>query len=211
MRDSRERTHSSNGQTAVFVLLFLILGIILGIGSKYLDTTAVNDLPALLQQWDPTNFLGRPGVWIFLAVVISCFSRSPFRAAWYVPAFFLGMVGSYYLYSRFVAGFFPRQYATIWFGLTLISPLLAFLFWYARGKGPLALVLTAVVWAVMFNLTFVYGAFYLDLVSPLEAVLFAASLLILWKSGRSLLVTLLLAAAMALALHLLHIPFLFPG
>ena len=209
MDDSRERTRSSKGRAAAFVVLFLIIGSLMGIVSKYLDTTAVNDLPALLQRWDVTNFLGRPAVWIFLAVVIACFSGSPFRAAWYVPAFLLGMVGSYYLYSRFVAGFFPRQYAMIWFGLTLISPLLAFLCWYAGGKSPLSLILTAAVWAVMFDLTFVYGVFYLDLVSPLEAILFAATLLLLRKSGRALLLTLLLAAAMALALHLLHVPFLF--
>ena len=107
----RERTDAGRGRTAAFILLFLVLGALLGAGSKFLDTQAVNDLPQLCQTLDVTNFLGRSAVWITLAVFIACLSGSPFRAAWYVFAFFLGMVGAYYLYSRFGAGFFPRSYA----------------------------------------------------------------------------------------------------
>ena len=43
--------------------------------------------------------------------------------------FFVGMVTSYYLYSKFVAGFFSRSYAMIWVTFTVISPILAFICW----------------------------------------------------------------------------------
>ncbi len=90
------------------------------------------------------------------------------RAAINVFLFFLGMVSSYYLYSNFVAGFFPRSYAMIWFGLTMISPLLAFLCWYAKGEGVIAMTLSAGIIAVLFSGTFTYGFVYFDLRSPLE-------------------------------------------
>ena len=60
--------------------LILVAGIILGVVSKMLDTTAINALPRLLQVLDLGNFLSRIGVWIFFGVVISVYSKSPIRA-----------------------------------------------------------------------------------------------------------------------------------
>lgn len=104
----------------------LFFGIVLGTVSKFLDTTPSNELPFIIERLDVRNFLGRFAIWILIAVCISIYSNSSIRAAVNVFTFFLGMVTSYYLYSKFIAGFFPRSYAMIWFGLTAISPLLAF-------------------------------------------------------------------------------------
>ena len=64
------------------------------------------------------------GVWIFLAVAISVYSKSPIRSAVNVFLFFVGMVGSYYLYTVLVADFFPKSYMMIWIIMTCISPFL---------------------------------------------------------------------------------------
>ena len=197
----RERTSAKKSRAAVLFFLFLALGAALGIASKFLDATAVNELPSLFERLDITNFLGRPAIWVFLAVLISCRSGSPFRAAWYVFAFFLGMVGSYYLYSWFVAGFFPRSYAMIWFGITLVSPLLAFLCWHAKGEGILSIILSSCILAVMINFTFAYGAFYADLVSPLEFILLLATLVLLRRKRKQMVSMTVLAIALALAMH----------
>ena len=100
----------------------LFFGIVLGTVSKFLDTTPSNELPFIIERLDVRNFLGRFAVWILIAVCISIYSNSSIQAAVNVFTFFLGMVTSYYLYSTFIAGFFPRSYAMIWFGLTAISP-----------------------------------------------------------------------------------------
>ena len=73
-----------------------------------------------------------------------------------------------YLYSKYVAGFFPRSYAMIWIAFTMISPILAFICWYAKGKSNLALILSAMILAILFNMTFVYGILYFDIRSILE-------------------------------------------
>lgn len=159
-----------------------LLGIALGLFSKYLDYRQ-GQLPTLLQFLDETldfhNFLGRFAIWIVLAVGISISSNSPIRAAINVFAFFVGMVASYYWYSTFIAGFFPRSYAMIWVGFTILSPLLAFICWYAKGSGWISLVLSSAICAVLFNLTFAYGATYFDLRSSLELVTFLCSLVLL--------------------------------
>ncbi|MBQ6559215.1 MAG: hypothetical protein IJL85_00095 [Erysipelotrichaceae bacterium] len=132
-------------------ILIVIFGIVMGIGSKMLDETAVNELPVLLQMLDITNFLGRFGIWIFIAVCISVYSDSARRAALNVFVFFAGMVSSYYLYSALVAGFFPLHYAMIWFGFTIASPFLACICWHARDESKLGIIISAVILGVLFS------------------------------------------------------------
>lgn len=156
----------------------MLLGIVLGIFSKYLDCTASNDLPVVMEYLDIRNFLGRFAVWIWIAVCISVYSISPKRAGINVFLFFGGMVASYYLYSTFVAGFFPKTYAMIWFGFTVVSPVLAFICWYAGGESKVSLILSTGITAVLFNMTFVYGWGYFDIRSPLELVVFVCGLVV---------------------------------
>ena len=89
------------------------------------------------------------------------------------------MVASYYLYSNYIAGFFPRSYAMIWFGFTAVSPLLAFVCWYAKGKSKLAFILSALILAVLFNMCFVYGCWYFNAKSVLEVIVFIIGLIVL--------------------------------
>lgn len=160
----------------------LFFGIVLGTVSKFLDTTPSNELPFIIERLDVRNFLGRFAIWILIAVCISIYSNSSIRAAVNVFTFFLGMVTSYYLYSKFIAGFFPRSYAMIWFGLTAISPLLAFVCWYAKGKSKISLAISSLIIAVLFNMTFAYGWIYFDIYSSLELIVFICGLIILRRS-----------------------------
>lgn len=163
-------------------IVVLFFGIVLGTVSKFLDTTPSNELPFIIERLDVRNFLGRFAVWILIAVCISIYSNSSIRAAVNVFTFFLGMVTSYYLYSTFIAGFFPRSYAMIWFGLTAISPLLAFACWYAKGKSKSSLAISSLIIAVLFNMTFSYGWIYFDIYSSLELIVFICGLVILRRS-----------------------------
>lgn len=149
----------------IYSACVMTLGIVLGCVSKYLDCTPANHLPYIINRLDIRNFLGRFAVWIFIAVCISVYSRSALRAAVNVFVFFVGMVGSYYLYSKFIAGFFPKSYAMIWIGFTILSPFLAFICWYAKGSGnkKLSLAVSAVIIAVLFNTAFVYSIWYSDI------------------------------------------------
>lgn len=163
-----------------------VFGICMGIFSKFLDFRQ-GELPELLQIIDNAidmhNFLGRFAIWVMIALCISIYSNSSIRAAINVFVFFTGMVGSYYLYSKYVAGFFPSSYAMVWAGFTAISPLLAFICWYAKGKSKLAFILSAMILAIMFNMAFVYGIGYFNIRSILEPVTFICSLAILKRDS----------------------------
>lgn len=185
----------------------LFFGIVLGTVSKFLDTTPSNELPFIIERLDVRNFLGRFAVWILIAVCISIYSNSSIRAAVNVFTFFLGMVTSYYLYSTFIAGFFPRSYAMIWFGLTAISPLLAFVCWYAKGKSKISLAISSLIIAVLFNMTFAYGWIYFDIYSSLELIVFICGLVILRRSTiKETIVTTAIGVVAAMILNMI-LPF----
>lgn len=159
-----------------------ILGVILGVISKALDEIPSNELPYFLEILDLRNFFSRLGVWIFLAVLIAVYSKSPFRASLDVFLFFAGMVSSYYIYTIYIAGFFPKSYMMIWIIMTMLSPLLAFICWYAKGKGNIAIIISSVIFTFMTRQTFAFGFFYFDLLYQLEFLLWTLTLFILYQS-----------------------------
>lgn len=160
----------------------LLLGIGLGIFSKFLDTVPVNELPFLFEYLDISNFLGRFAIWVLLGLCIAVYSSSPVRAAVNTFGFFAGMVTSYYLYSEFVAGFFPAAYAMIWVGFTILSPLLAAACWYAKGKTKWSMFLAAAILSVLFQMSFVYGSGYFEAYSVLEAFVFVIGFWVMRRS-----------------------------
>lgn len=87
--------------TTFFALLF---GGGMGIVAKFLD---LNRLPSFLDWLDLSNFLGRTAPWIFIAVCLAVFSKSPLKAGINVFAFFVGMLIGYYVWTSVFAGFYP--------------------------------------------------------------------------------------------------------
>ena len=187
LNDIRNAENSiSNNSKIINTIVVLFLGIALGTFSKYLDFRQA-ELPCVLmaidEAFDIHNFLGRFAIWVLIALCISIYSNSAIRASVNVFTFFVGMVASYYLYSNYIAGFFPRSYAMIWFGFTAVSPLLAFVCWYARGKSKLAFILSALILAVLFNMCFVYGFGYFSARSVLEVIVFIIGFIVLKRNS----------------------------
>ena len=183
LNDIRSAENPISGNRKIInTIAILLLGIALGTFSKFLDFRQA-ELPSVLMAIDGAldvhNFLGRFAIWVLIALCISIYSNSAIRASVNVFVFFAGMVVSYYLYSNYVAGFFPRSYAMIWVGFTMISPFLAFVCWYAKGKSRPAFVLSVLILAVLSNMTFVYGWEYFKARSVLELIVFIIGLTVL--------------------------------
>ena len=185
----------------LYSVLILVLGIVLGTVSKALDETAVNELPTFLEYLDISNCLGRFSIWIFVAVCISVYSNSPKRAALNVLLFFIGMVSSYYIYSKFVAGFFPQSYAMIWFCITVLSPIPAFFCWYAKGSGWFAIVISGLIIGVLFSQT-VYLLQGIRITYIPEVIIWLASLWILKRKPKEFAIEVGLSFSAALLIQL---------
>ena len=140
----REPRQAAGKNIFFYAVGSLILGILLGIFSKWLDSLALDRTiwwHRMLERLDLGNFFSEMAVWLLLALVIAVFSSSAVTVALNVFAFFAGMCAAYHLYSILFAGFNPSSYMMIWYAITLVSPVLAVLCWYARGKGLLPILL----------------------------------------------------------------------
>lgn len=170
------------GKQITYSILILLFGIGMGCISKFLDCTPSNELPFILEYLDVRNFLGRFALWILIGLWLSVSSRSPGRAAVNVLVFFFGMVSAYYLYSNYIAGFFPRSYAMVWILFTAVSPLLACLCWYAGGRGMPSFVLSVILLAMLFRCSFAGGWFYIRPRSVLELLVFLSGIAVLRRN-----------------------------
>lgn len=185
----RVRSASSGGRKRnkiIVTLLFFALGFLLGMLSKGLDATAVNELPAFLQEIDIINLFGRTAVWVLIALSIALFSKSPKRAAVNVLLFFVGMLISYCLFSVIWAGFMlDTSYLMIWVVLTVLSPLLAYIAWYARGRGVLGIVISAVIIAyfILEAFSFDAGFSYFDISYTVVEVFFLVAVITMLYVG----------------------------
>ena len=195
----------------IFYSFFVVVfGIILGVASKALDETAVNELPKLFQYLDITNFLGRFSIWILIAVCISVYSNSAKRAALNVFLFFVGMVSSYYIYSAMVAGFFPKAYALIWICITILSPLPAFLCWYAKGNGWFAICISGIIIGVLFSQAVILFQ-GIRITHITETIVWLASLFVLRRNLKEFAMEIGISLPVAIVLQLFLPSFAFFG
>ena len=146
-----------------YSILILLLGIALGIFSKWLDNTGINDAiwwQRILGTIDLGNVFSEFAIWLFIALAISVYCSSPLRAGLNVFLFFAGMCTSYHLYTIMFAGFNPDSYMMIWYGITLLSPVLAFICWFGKGKTKTSLIIDILILAVMMSVCFSIGFWY---------------------------------------------------
>jgi len=183
----RKPVSSPASKKILYSILVLIVGLVIGTIAKILDETASNLLPPFLEMLDLRNFFSRMGFWLFSGICIAVYSKAPLRAALNIFLFFVGMVSSYYIYTVQVAGFFPKSYMMIWIVITILSPLMGTMCWYAKGTHPVSLCLSAVILMMMTRQAFSFGFWYFDVRYALELLLWFLTIAVLYKTPKQIL------------------------
>ena len=182
----RKPERCSVGKTLIIAAGCLAAGIMLGAFSKWLDDIALDSSiwwHRVIETFDLGNFFSDFAIWLLIALAIAVFSPSPLRAALNVFLFFAGMCAAYHAYTIAVSGFDPSAYMMIWYGITLLSPLLAILCWYAKGTGVVSIILDIGIIAVFFLSCFSVGFFYADLKGILYLLVFCGAAAVLYRSN----------------------------
>ena len=166
-----------NRQIAI-TLGIILFGFAFGVLQKWMDGTGSSVFPTILQQLDIGNYLGRLAIWILLGTVISIYSDSPLRAAINTFFFFISMLAGYYLYCNYILGFLPRTYMMMWIVISFASFFMAYICWYAKGEGCIAIFVSSMIMGVLlaqaFNLNITQGFYmyhFLEVVTWMIGVL----------------------------------------
>ena len=187
--------------------IVLVFGIVLGIFSKCLDNTPLNDSIMwkrfLLGYLDLGNVFSMIGIWLLIALCISIYSATPLRASINVFIFFLGMNISYHIYTIIFAGFNPMNYMMIWYFLTLFSPILTFICWYSKGAGIIPVIINTCIIAIMILCCFGIGMWYFDFTSIINTIIFIITLIILYNTPQKSIITLIGGLVIAFVVTLL--------
>ena len=187
--------------------IVLVFGIVLGIFSKWLDNTPLNDSIMwkrfLLGYLDLGNVFSMIGIWLLIALCISIYSATPLRASINVFIFFLGMNISYHIYTIIFAGFNPMNYMMIWYFLTLFSPILTFICWYSKGAGIIPVIINTCIIAIMILCCFGIGMWYFDFTSIINTIIFIITLIILYNTPQKSIITLIGGLVIAFVVTLL--------
>ncbi|GIP32059.1 hypothetical protein [Paenibacillus sp. J2TS4] len=123
----RMANKSTTNQKVFSIVIAMITGVIMGLTAKLVDNSNINPI------FDDIG--GRLGIWVFVATILSVFSYSPKMAAVKVFAFFGSMLTVYYVYTTSVLHFFPERAIVFWGICAAVSPICAYVMWYARGSG----------------------------------------------------------------------------
>ena len=135
-------------QAIIHTMLIACVGLILGVIVKILDIYTTN----------LGNVFSQMSIWIFLCTMISIYSSTPKRAAINVFAFCGGMLLTYYATAELTSSVYSMVFIYGWIVVSLVSPLLAIIVWYAKGNGWIArtlaagiLIITLVIAFIMFD------------------------------------------------------------
>ena len=198
----RKPAHTgSKSRIALYAGIFFLVGAVLGVFAKWLDTLGINDgvwWQHILGMIDLGNILSLFPIWLLIALASAVYAKSPLNAALRIFLFFAGMCVAYHISSILIAGFNPMSYMMIWYGFTALSPLLAAVCWYGKGKSiPSLVIATLVLWNMM-SCCFAIGFWYFDFRSIIDTLLFIGAAAILYVSPKNTAIS--LAGAFILSL-----------
>ena len=191
----------------IYTSIIFCVGIILGIFSKWLDNLSIDDSiwwMSIIGKLNLRNFFSNISIWLLIALIISIYSKSSLKASLNTFVFFVGVTVSYHLYTVLFSGFNPKNYMMIWYGLTIVSPLLAFICFYSKSDNKISIIISSLILYVMFSMCFNIGMWYFDIKTILDLIVFLISCYVLYVKPKNIVISLFIGLVLS---FLIRIPY----
>lgn len=206
LNSSRKKQNKINLKNKIInSVIILLLGITLGILSKWLDNLSIDSniwWTNIIDYLDLNNFFSDISIWLFFSVLISVNSSSPIRSGINTFLFLGGMCTSYHIYTILFSGFNPKSYMLFWYGITLLSPFLAYITWHAKDDNKLSVFLSSMIIFLMSSSCFSTGMWYFDFKGILYTLVFILSCITLYKNKTNLAISLVIGIFLSFIIRL---------
>ena len=136
---------SKDSNICPFILPFII-GIVLGIIAKFADG---RDFMYYFPVF--SDIMGRFGIWVWAAAIISIRSKTALFAAVRSFVFFIGMLSAYYGYTVLFLKFFPKSQMILWGVIAMFTPFCGFLIWHIHKKSHYTNFISSLPFAIFFT------------------------------------------------------------
>lgn len=189
------------GRKIIDTAAFVAAGVLFGIISKEILALPLDMglwWGRLLSALEFKSALGGYEISVLIMMSIAVFSGSPIRAVINVFGFSAGSFLAGGVFDFITKKAFPEIDPK---GLLVIAAasFAAYICWYAKGKGVLAFIINAALLCFMASLCFDIGIWHFALKGVFSAVVFAVSLVVLYKGPWQTVLSLLISVAAAFA------------
>lgn len=128
------------------LILPFIIGMVLGIIAKFADgRNFMYYFPVF------SDIMGRFGIWVWAAAIISIRSKTPLFAAVRSFVFFIGMLCAYYGYTVLFLNFFPKSQIILWGVIAMVTPFCGFLIWHIHKESHYTNLISSFPFTVFFT------------------------------------------------------------
>ena len=76
------------------------------------------------------------------------------------------------------------RYMMIWYGITFISPIFAYICWYAKSTSKISIIISSLILYVMLSSSFGIGRWYIDLKNITDTIVFVGTIIVLYLKPR---------------------------
>lgn len=136
----------SKGSNICQFIFPFIIGIVLGIIAKLVDVPYIT---SKIPVFD--DIMGRFGIWVWAAAIISILSKAALFAALRSFVFFIGMLSAYYGYTVLFLNFFPKSQMILWGGIAMVTPFCGFLIWQIHKERHYANFISSLPFTIFFT------------------------------------------------------------
>ena len=203
--ENNQTRNSKIRNTLLICILAFSLGILL-FGLSFMSSkfpTSILKILKMLEISKTSSVLPNIQIMIFCGSIIAIKSKTPMRASFNVFLFSLLINLGFHLPTIcFLTDIFPIMFEP--YLLTILSPVIAYYIWYAKGKNTISIVISSLIIMIFLSTFFEIGIWYFKVINITHILFLVVLIWTLFDNIKNTIISIFVGIVLALILPFLH-------